>query len=151
MSRSERGFTLIETLVAVAVLAIATTLGLALVRERLDTARVRIAAQQFVVHLRAARFAAVSTRNPVEVVVSTDPANSYAYTDVRGATKTIDLPSNVRITSSSTPITFQANGSVPGGASTVIEVDLSGERIERWTITTEPLGVPRLTTERIGF
>lgn len=145
----QRGFTLVESLVAIVILVIAVTIGLSLVRERLYTARIRVVAQQFAVHLRAARFAAVSTRSQVAVVVAADPGNTYQYTDVRGAVKMIDLPSAVRIASSSSPITFLANGAVSGGASTVFEVQLAYDRLERWTIATGALGVPRVTHEQV--
>ena len=100
-------------------------------------------------HLRSARFTAVSQRSPADVIVSADPVNTYQYTDVRGKSHTIRLPLGVQITSSSSPIRFLPNGTVTGGASTILEAELSGDKLERWTIATEPLGVPRLTHARV--
>ena len=135
----------------VVLLVISLTVAMALVRERLQLARARVSAQQFAVHLRSARFTAVSQRSAADVVVSADPENSYEFTDVRGTTRTVRLPHGVRIVSSSSPIRFQANGSVTGGASTVLEVELSGDRVERWTIDTVALGVPRVSRQRVDL
>jgi len=145
------GFTLIEVLVVVILVVISVTVAMALVHERLQLARVRVSAQQFAVHLRSARFTAVSKRSAADVVVDADPLNRYEFTDIRGTTRTVILPSGVRIVSSSSPIRFQANGSVSGGASTVLEVELSGDRVERWTIDTAALGVPRVSRERVDL
>jgi prepilin-type N-terminal cleavage/methylation domain-containing protein len=146
-----RGFTLVESLVVLVLLVIAVAIAMSLVQERLQTARIRVSAQQFAVHLRSARFAAVSQRSPADVIVSADPENTYRFTDVRGKDHIIRLPAGVRIVSSSSPIRFQANGAVSGGASTVMEVELPGDRLERWEIDTAALGVPRLSHERIGL
>ena len=129
--------------------ALALAAVTALVQERVQIAKVRVSAQQFAVHLRSARFAAVSQRSPTDVIIATDPQNTYSFTDVRGKTHTILLPQGVRITSSSSPIRFLANGTVSGGASTVLEAELSGNKLERWEINTEPLGVPRLSHARV--
>jgi Tfp pilus assembly protein FimT len=146
-----RGFTLVEGLVVVMLVVISVTVAMSLVRERLQLARVRVSAQQFAVHLRSARFTAVSQRSAADVVVAADPENRYEFTDVRGTSRTVRLPHGVRIVSSSSPIRFQANGSVSGGASTVLEVELTGNRVERWTIDTAALGVPRVSRERIDL
>jgi Tfp pilus assembly protein FimT len=147
----ERGTTLTEGLVVLVLVAISITAATALVQERLQLVRIRVSAQQLAVNLRSARFTAVSQRSAAEVTVAADPQNHYRFTDVRGKTRTVRLPPGVRIVSSSSPIRFEANGSVPGGASTVLEVELTGGRVERWTIETVALGVPRLSHERVDL
>jgi hypothetical protein len=79
----------------------------------------------------------------VTVAVSTNPLNSYEYTDARGDQRSVHLPPGVRIVSSVTPITFRPNGSVLGGATTVIETELSSSRTERWSVQTNGLGISR--------
>ena len=97
--------------------------------------------------IKAARMIAVSTRDSgLDMVVMTDPDNYYEYPDNSGVIRHIDMPAGVRITSSDSPITFRLNGSLDAAATTVIEIDLSGTVIERWTISTNLLGVS--TTER---
>ena len=147
-AQREGGFTLLESLVLLLILAIAIMVGVAMVQERLYIARARVTAQQLAVALRSARFTAVSTRRAVDVVISIHPTNTYAYTDARGKLQTVRLPLGVRIASSTSPVHFLPNGTVPGGSSTTIEIDLKGSRTERWTISTQTLGVPHLIQER---
>ena len=73
----------------------------------------------------------------------------YEYTDNQGRTRHISMPDGVRITSSTTPIVFQLNGSLTGPATTVLEIDLTGSILERWTITTNILGVSTTVRERL--
>jgi len=149
-SGHEGGFTLLEGLVVITLSALILATAMALVQERLLSARARIAAQQLAVHLRSARFAAVSQRSPTDVVISTGPESTYSYTDVRGKQHVIRLPEGVAIKSSDSPIRFESNGTVTGGATTVLEAELSGNRRDRWQIDTRPLGVPRLSHTLIG-
>jgi hypothetical protein len=82
--------------------------------------------------------------------VAVDPANSYEYTDAQGRSRRIEMPAGVRIVSSTNPIQFRANGSVLGGASTVIESQITPEILSRWTVTTSSLGISRTTHQQVG-
>jgi Tfp pilus assembly protein FimT len=132
-----------EVLVVVVILSITMMLASSLVTGRVRAAKIRVAANQLETDLRAARLSAVANRTVVHVVVSADPLNSYAYTDARGDHHQIQLPSRVRIVSSTSPISFLPNGSVLGGATTVIETAISSGEVERWNVDTSPLGISR--------
>ena len=93
--------------------------------------------------------AAISNRKPVSLVVSTDPANAYEYTDTQGVLRRLELPDGVRIVSSTSPITFEPNGSVVGGASTVLETNLAQYRLERRTVSTNVIGISRVSRELV--
>ena len=129
--------------------AMTSVVAATLVKERVLSARIRVVSDQLAYDLRAARLKAVSQRAAVDVVVTTDPANTYAYTDARGHLQTRDMPPGVRIVSSNNPIRFQTNGSVIGGASTVLETDLSTFATERWTVDTTVLGNPRVSHVKV--
>ena len=120
------------------------------VLDRVRSARIRVAAEQFAIDLRAARLKAVSTRGAVDVTISLDPANAYEYSDGHGRLRHIRMPPGVQIISSNSTISFQANGSILSGPSTVFETELSPQSTERWTVTTNILGNPRTTHYRVG-
>jgi prepilin-type N-terminal cleavage/methylation domain-containing protein len=144
------GFSLLEFLVVMVLLAIMAAALVPLAVERVRMARVRTTVNQFSIDLRAARWAAVSGRSIVEMTVSVDPANRYQYTDSRGRVRDVRLPEGVRIVSSTNPIEFRPNGSVTGGSSTVLETQLNDEVISKWTIDTNVLGVPSTYQQQVG-
>ncbi len=149
--RAKRGFSLLELLVVMAVLAILMAALVPLASERLRLARIRTAVNQLTLDLRAARWTAVAGRSTVDLTVAVDPENRYEYTDVRGRVRAVTLPEGVRIVSSTTPIRFNPNGSVAGGSSTVIEMPLTAGVGSRWTVSTNVLGVSTTTSEQVDL
>jgi prepilin-type N-terminal cleavage/methylation domain-containing protein len=147
---NERGFTLLEGLVVMTILSITAVVASSLALERIRSARIRLSAEQFAIDLRAARLKAVSNRSPVDVIISTDPTNAYEYSDGHGRLRQIRMPPGVQIVSSDSTISFQPNGSILGGTSTIFETELSGLNVERWTVTTSVLGNPRTTHYRVA-
>ena len=147
--RGESGLTLLEALVALLLVAISSSFASSFVVERVRATRSRVAADQLAVDLRCARLAAISNRKPVSLVVSTDPANAYEYTDAQGVLRRVELPDGVRIVSSTSPIRFEPNGSVAGGASTVLETKLAQYRLERRTVSTNVIGISRVSRELV--
>jgi Tfp pilus assembly protein FimT len=147
--RSERGFSLLEFL-AVSVITVLMMAALVpIVSERIQMAKIRAAVNQYSLDLRAARWTAVSSRSTVDLAVTVDPGNGYTYTDIRGKPRPVELPDGLRITSSTTPIQFRDNGSVMGGATTVIEASLANGVTSRWTVSVSSLGVPKAIQERV--
>jgi prepilin-type N-terminal cleavage/methylation domain-containing protein len=149
--RHAQGFSLLEFLVVTVVLAILVAGLVPLAVETVHKARVRTMANQFALDLRAARWTAVSSRAPVSLTVTVDPSNTYQYTDVRGKTRRITMPLGVRIVSSTNPIQFLANGSVPGGASTTIEAQISDDTVSRWTVSTSSLGISKTDHQQVSL
>ncbi len=151
MSRDPRGFSISELLVVLALIGIVVAVGIPMANEQVRLAKVRSAADQLAMDIKAARMIAVSTRDSgLDMVVMTEPDNYYEYPDNSGVMRHIDMPTGVRITSSDSPITFRLNGSLDAAATTVIEIDLSGTVIERWTIKTNLLGVSTTERDRIA-
>lgn len=148
--QGQRGFSLLEFLVVTVILAIMAAFLIPLAAERLRMARVRTSVNQFTIDLRAARWAAVSSRQPVALTVAVHPDDRYVYTDLRGNVREIALPEGVRIVSSTNPIQFTPNGSVVGGSSTVFETEVVEGRVAQWTVTTNVLGVPLVELQQVG-
>jgi prepilin-type N-terminal cleavage/methylation domain-containing protein len=141
----ERGYSIPELLVVIAIIGISVAIGIPLAAEQMRQAKIRGAVDQLAMDLRAARMIAVSTRSPgLDFTIMTEPDNYYEYQDNKGNTRHVDMPDGVRITASDSPITFQLNGSIAADATTVMEIDLSGDVIWRWTIRTSVLGVSRI-------
>jgi prepilin-type N-terminal cleavage/methylation domain-containing protein len=149
--RNDQGFSLLEFLAVSVILAILVAGLVPLAVETVHKARVRTMANQFALDLRAARWTAVSSRAPVSLTVTIDPSNAYEYTDVRGNTRRITMPLGVRIVSSTNPIQFLANGSVPGGASTIIESQITDDAVSRWTVSTSSLGISKTEHQRVSL
>jgi Tfp pilus assembly protein FimT len=143
--RAAAGVTLAELLVVVAIIALAVMVAVPAITQAVRSARVRAAVDQFSVTMRAARMVAVTNQSPCDVQVAVDPANRYTYVDARGKTRSVHMPTGVRIVSSTSPITFRPNGSVPGGATTRIETSTGAGAAEVWRIETNELGTTVVT------
>lgn len=148
--RGQRGFSLGELLAVLAIAGIVVTIGVPLVSEQLRQAKIRSAADQYAMSLKAARMIAVSKHAALPVTVQADPANTYSYADTDGDVRTIRMPDGVRIVSTDSPITFQTNGSLTAQATTVIEANMTAGEIERWTVTTSILGISSIDHQRVA-
>ncbi len=144
-----RGFSLVELLLVMVILALMATLIVPAVGEGSRKLRVRNMVNQFALDLSAARWTAVAGRKAVDLVVTVDPVNGYEYTDQRGRLRSVQMPDGIRIVSSTSPIQFRPNGSLLGGATTVIESQISESSLSRWTIATNVLGVSTTTREQV--
>jgi len=139
------GVTLPELLVVLAIVGLAVMVAVPVISGAIQSARIRTAIDQFAVSLMAVRMLAVTQQAPVDLIVATDPANYYEYPDRNGAPQRFAMPAEVRIVSSTNPITFQPNGMVAGGARTVLEARRSGSPAETWEVETSILGVATVT------
>lgn len=146
----QAGFSLAEMLIVVAIIGIAVAIGIPLVNEQVRIAEVRTAADQLAIHLRAARMIAVSKHKNIVVTVGADPTNSYSYEGTNGDTRTIAMPGVVKIMgSSATSVTFKVDGSTTAATTITIESVVSGAT-ERWTVTTNTLGLTKLAHTRVS-
>jgi len=150
-----RGFSLTEILVVVAIMGLAIAIAVPLVAENVNQARIRTAADQFSVDLRAARMIAVGKRATpyLDVSVQPDPVNRYTFVNGRGETRVVQFPTGVRIITPTTAYTvrYLRDGSVSGGGNTtVLRVRLSKGAEEEWRVITNAMGVTRTTRTRIG-
>lgn len=143
--RREPGVTLPELLVVIAIIGLAVAVSIPLVTDAVRASRIRVAANQFTVTLKAVRMIAVSTQSPVDLVIHASPANAYEYTDIAGRPKRFEMPPGVRITSADSTIAFRPNGSVTAQSATRFEVELTRGKTEVWNVGTSMLGVSIVT------
>ena len=141
--KNQRGFSLGELLVVVAIMGLVLLVAVPLVAEQIRAAEVRAAGDQLAMSLKAARMVAVSTHADVVFDIAVDPDNKYSYTDNKGRLRETVVPPSVTITSSDGDITFKQNGSIDSATAMdiVLEANMTGGEIDRWTISTSILGV----------
>ena len=144
-----RGFSLAELLAVMAMVAIAVGIGIPIVNEQLRIAEVRAAADDLVLHLRAARMISVTKHKTIDFKVNVDPVSTFEYEGLNVPRKYIPMPGRVRIApASDRSIVFRKNGSVEVASTIILEADVSGA-CERWTATVSTVGLTTLTHERV--
>jgi prepilin-type N-terminal cleavage/methylation domain-containing protein len=146
----QRGFSLGELLVVVAIIGLVVMVAVPLIAEQVRAAEVRAAGDQLAMSLKAARMVAVTTHADVVFTIDVDPDNKYSYTDNKGRLREIEVPESVTITSSDGDITFEQNGSIDSvtAMDVVLEANMTGGDLDRWTISTSILGVASVTHDR---
>jgi type IV fimbrial biogenesis protein FimU len=103
-----KGFTLIELMVVVVLLAIFATIAMPSFSSLIESNRVQSTAAEFQALLLAARTDAVTKRAEVTVGQS---GTTWTATQHDAAVRRIDIPSSVSVTPNITNIVFRANGS----------------------------------------
>ena len=148
-SRSERGFSLPELLVVLAIIGAFVVMAIPLVNEHVRIAELRSAADGLAVHLRAARMLAVTTHQDVAVTISVDPTNQYSYTDSNGQPRVIKMPGAVKIKAGSdASITFKSDGSSTASRTVTTESAVS-TATERWILTVNTVGMVSVSHVRV--
>jgi type II secretory pathway pseudopilin PulG len=152
--RGQLGISLAELVVVTALLALAALIVIPLTMRQINQIRIRTAADEYLVSVRAARMVAITTGQDVSFDVSVHPINSYEYLDTEGRRRTGALPIGVRIDPASTPsFVFRSNGSLapPGSATTVLKARLPDDLIVKWTVQTPLSGIPSMGRETVPF
>ncbi|MEW5806005.1 MAG: prepilin-type N-terminal cleavage/methylation domain-containing protein [Acidobacteriota bacterium] len=149
--KDSKGVTLTEMLAVLAILGIIVLVGFPAMGEWIKRARIRSAADQLTVDLRAARYIAVTNRTTRDFNIQIDPLNYYTYDDANGTQVKIEMPVGVRLVSTtSNPIVFTSNGGVSGGEKTVVlENRIAGDLINRYTVTVNAIGKITVQLEQI--
>lgn len=148
-TRTQRGFSLPELLVVLAIVGAIVAISIPLVNEQVRIAELRAVSDELAVHLRAARMIAVSHHKDIVVTVVPDPTNTLSYEDTYGQTRTIRMPGRVKIkTGSTTSITFHSDGS-SGASSTVTTESAVSTATERWILTVNTVGMVSVSHVRI--
>ena len=146
-----RGFTIIELLLVIVILAILASLTAPSMQEFVRAAAIRSASSDFYGALAAARSEAIKRRASMSVVAK--GASWAAGWDVRPAAggnivQTTDaLASDVGVTSGVTTITFANNGRVSAGSGTVVFYSLSMTSIQARCVVVDVNGLPRTRTD----
>ena len=147
-----RGFTLIELVMVVAIVAILAAIGLPSMRDFIRGAEVRDAASEFYAALIAARSEAIKRRTSV-VVARTNASNWRGGWTVAGGGATIQtmdpLSTNVAVTTNVTSdITYGSNGRVSSGAQTVVFYIAGAPTIQARCVGVDATsGLPRTRTD----
>jgi len=143
---SQRGYSLPELLVVIAIIGIFTVFSGPAMAEAYRSYKVRAAANELSIDIKALRYNAVTNRASRTITFnnsSASPPNRYSFINAKGNAVTIPLSDNVAIdTSSAASLTFNVNGST--GLTSNLTVLLSGRvsssRGDRYTLTVTPSG-----------
>jgi prepilin-type N-terminal cleavage/methylation domain-containing protein len=148
-ARAQRGFSLPELLIVIAIIGAIVAISIPLVNEQVRIAEVRSVSDELAVHLRSARMIAVSHHKDIVVTVNVDPTNTISYEDTYGQTRTVTMPGRVKIkTGSAASITFHSDGS-SGASSTVTTESAVSTAIERWILTVNTVGMVSVSHVRV--
>ena len=97
----------------------------------------------------------VEIRQAIEALFEGVRVGKVNTLHVRGKQRRINMPTGVKIVSSSSPIRYGINGSLVTSvttppATTVLEVFITGSTKERWTLSTNVMGVTTTTQQRVA-
>ena len=118
----QRGFTLIELMVALAVAVVLMSTAVPSFFESTARARLQGAVNELAIDLQYARSQAVRERAAVALTVAADGA-SYTITDANATLKTVTLPRGVTLTAGAA-VNFDALRSL--SAATLLDATVSG-------------------------
>jgi prepilin-type N-terminal cleavage/methylation domain-containing protein len=151
----QRGVTLSELLVVVAIIALAVAVAIPIIGGAVRSANARAAANLLSVNLRAARMIAVMNHELLPFSIQAEPhprcfctPTFYEYEGADGRVQRYTMPRGVTIASSSAPLQFRPNGSVTAPSTTVIRAELAPGNVELWTIETTLTGVTTIRHSR---
>lgn len=148
--RSERGVTLPEILIVLAIIGLFLVIGLPNVNNYIRAARVRAGNDGIVSDLRLARYIAISNRTTATVTFDAS-ARTWSYTDIHGATVVRTLEMGITFpTLTNTPVTFRSDGSLGTTAPTVVvQGTVTSTLTHQYTITVSSIGKVTSTLARL--
>ena len=158
MRSQARGFTLIELMVTVGVVAILAGFAIPGVRDYLATGAIRSAASDFYVSLLQARSEAIKSRSTATVApigatwasgwTVKVGGNLYQQTDaIRSDIGVVMMLPDGTVTTTLTNITYGSNGRVSGGAQTVMFYSPTLNTVRARCVSIETNGMPRVRTD----
>lgn len=155
---SATGFTVIEMMIVVTILAVLGTLGAPSMLAMLQTSKIRTAASDFYSALLKARSESIKRR----VVVTVAPVGASwntGWTVKYGTTTLINREAlasdigvqiNVPATSTVSAIVYGTNGRISSAAPTLIFYAPGDATVQARCVSTDPGGLPRVRTDTNG-
>jgi prepilin-type N-terminal cleavage/methylation domain-containing protein len=149
--RNERGVTLLEALIVVALVAMIAGLSYPAVNSGLDTLRLRSTSDSIVSFLNIALDHADRRQQAVEVVISPRENLLLSRTADMGFSRRVDLPSQIRIVSVQPALAIVSNLDetrrfllYPGGSVPRIGIEIATVQGRRRMVSVDPVtGSPR--------
>jgi type IV fimbrial biogenesis protein FimT len=154
-----QGFTLIELMVVIAIVAVFACLAAPSMRELISSSRLRGASSEFYAALLAARSEAIKRRanavvEPVDTTWNTGwTVKVGGNVFLRGDPLPADVAVQVNATADTTsPITYAMNGRVSSGSQTNIIFYNASLSLQARCVGIDPSGLPRIRmdTNRVG-
>ncbi len=144
-SRAQRGFTLIEMMVTIAVAAILLVVVVPSFRTFTLSQRVKSGSFDLYSTLMLARSEAVKRRATVTVAASAaDWNNGWTISDGTTTLRSQDTPKGLTITSDATTLTYQLDGRLGSGSASYLQLAATGSTAAgKRCMTVDPAGVPR--------
>jgi len=141
------GYSFAELLIVIALIGIFVLFAGPAMADAFRAYRVRSAANNLTVDLRALRYNAVTNRSARTLTINnqanvTSP-NQYSFTNSKGNPVTVRVEPGVNIeTTSAATISFGINGSTGSSGNQTVSVSMAinGTRNDRYTITVTPSG-----------
>jgi Tfp pilus assembly protein FimT len=143
-----------EMLAVLAIMGITLAIGVPIVNEQIRIADVRGAADNLAVNLRAARMIAVAQHKAITVTVNNETVaapntNTVTYLGTTSTLRTVTMPRQVNIKSSSAAsIQFNSDGSA-AAASTITTESVVSNATERWTLSVNTSGMVSVVHVRV--
>jgi prepilin-type N-terminal cleavage/methylation domain-containing protein len=154
VNHRQRGYSLTEVLLVLAVLGIALAVTMPAMSSFMRSYSAKVSADEFVGHLRLARHLSIARHTPVSFTVN---ANSYSLPDwaagdlATAPQRTYDLAGAVSVVSGTGTVTFRPDGTVSAGSGTIrLEIDLNTDFIGRYDVDVSAAGKVGSTYTRVS-
>ncbi len=152
--RCERGYSLTEVLLVLGILGIALAVGIPSMNSFMRSYSARVAADEFVSHMRLARHLAIARRAQVSF---TSTATGYSLPDWASADiataplRTFEFPGTVSAVSGTGTVTFRPDGTVSSGTGNVrLQISLGSGYTARYDIAVSATGKVSATYTQVS-
>jgi prepilin-type N-terminal cleavage/methylation domain-containing protein len=152
-NRRQKGFSLIELLMVLAIMGIAMAIALPALGQYMRSYSARVGTDEFVSRMRLVRHLAIARHQPVSITVN---AKDYSVPDwgapdiATAPTRDFELPGAVSVVSGTGTLTFRSDGTCSSGATTVrLEIQMNGETTARYDVSVSTAGKIKTTYTQV--